>query len=302
MQRPLPPLNALRAFEAAGRHQSFSRAADELRVSHSSISRHVRGLEDWLGAQLFRDLPRGVALTPDGAAYLADVSGALEQISTATDRLTARPTGTLVVNAEPLFATKWLVPRLGDFHAAHPEIEVRLEASTGLADVARYEADIAIRFLAVAGSDPQAILLSDAPIYPYAAPTLIPVAPDDPADLLRYPRLRDRYKDTWAIWAELAGLPAPDTDATWRMRAHLAIEAAVAGQGVYLVSSDVVANDVASGRLHRVSDIGFHDGGFYLVQAQGGARRKAIRVFSDWMLKQAAPWRGGAVREDQPNG
>ncbi|MCR8824982.1 LysR substrate-binding domain-containing protein [Pseudosulfitobacter koreensis] len=225
-----------------------------------------------------------------------------ETISTATDRLTARPAGTLVVNAEPLFAAKWLVPRLNAFHTAHPEIEIRLETSTGLADVARYEADIAIRFLAVAGSDPDAILLSDAPVYPYAAPSLIAAAPDDPAELLRYPRLRDRYKDTWAIWAELAGLPSPQTDPAWRMRAHLAIEAALAGQGVYLVSSEVVAQDVATGRLHRVSDIGFCDGGFYLKQAEGGTRRKAVRIFSDWLLEQAAPWRRGVFAEDKPNG
>ena len=89
-------------------------------------------------------------------------------------------------------------------------------------------------------------------------------------------------------------LPATSRKAPAHWRRGYAIEAAVAGQGVYLVSSDVVANDVASGRLHRVSDIGFHDGGFYLIQAQGSARRKAIRVFSDWMLKQAAPWRGGS--------
>ena len=142
----LPPLNALRAFEAAGRHQSFSRAAEELGVSHSSISRHVRGLEDRLGVQLFRDLPRGLALTEYGAAYLAQVSPALDAIAYATEGLVEVPQGTVWVNSETLFAAKFLVPRLGDFYAQHPEVEIRLEASRQLADVARYETDLAIRF------------------------------------------------------------------------------------------------------------------------------------------------------------
>ena len=145
MLRNLPPLNALRAFDAAGRHQSFSRAAEELGVSHSSISRHVRGLEDRLGVQLFRDLPRGIELSPDGAAYLARIAPALDAIGDATDGLAEQPLGSVTVNAETLFAIKWLMPRLGDFQAAHPEVEVRLEASRQLADVARYEADFAIR-------------------------------------------------------------------------------------------------------------------------------------------------------------
>ena len=151
MLRNLPPLNALRAFDAAGRHQSFSRAAEELGVSHSSISRHVRGLEDRLGVQLFRDLPRGLELSPDGAAYLAQVAPALDAIGDATDGLAEAPQGTVTVNAETLFAMKWLVPRLGDFTTQNPDIELRLEASRQLANVARYEADFAIRFVRPGG-------------------------------------------------------------------------------------------------------------------------------------------------------
>lgn len=120
MSRRLPPLNALRAFDAAGRHESFTRAAGELGVSHSSISRHVRGLEDRLNVRLFRDQSRGVELTAAGARYLAVVSSALDQIAEATEALTERPSGTLVVNSEPFFAAKWLVPRLGDFPSGQP--------------------------------------------------------------------------------------------------------------------------------------------------------------------------------------
>lgn len=293
MALQLPPLNALRAFEAAGRHESFSRAAEELGVSHSSISRHVRGLEDRLGVQLFRDLPRGLALSSYGAAYLAQVSPALEAIAYATEGLVAVPQGTVWVNSETLFATKWLVPRLGDFAKLHPEVEIRLEASRHLADVARYEADLAIRFVRPGGRYPGSALLSDAPLRPYAAPGLVPAPVASPGDLLAYPLLRDRTSGTWDMWFALAGgVAAGDVpQADWRMSSVLAVEAAVAGQGVLLISDEVVAGEVTAGRLVRVSEIGFREGGYHLVQGDGVLRRKAVRVFRDWLMAETAQWR-----------
>ncbi|NEK23076.1 LysR family transcriptional regulator [Sulfitobacter sp. JBTF-M27] len=292
MFRKLPPLNAIRAFEAAGRHQSFSKAAEELGVSHSSISRHVRGLEDRLNVQLFRDLPRGIALSQDGAAYLAQVSPALDAIAIATEGLAETPQGTVTVNAEPLFATKWLVPRLGSFGADHPEIDIRLEASRHLADVARYEADLAIRFVPPGGQYPDSELISDAKLHPYAAPVLISKALSA-REMLRYPLLRDRTSDSWNTWfAQAGGVDLADVpEFTWRMSSVLAVEAAVAGQGILLVSDEVVAGEVAAGRLLRVSDIGFREGGYYLVRSEGAFRRKAVRVFRDWLIAESAVWR-----------
>jgi len=142
----MPPLNALRAFEAAGRHESFSKAAEELGVAHSAISRHVRGLEHHLGAQLFRDLPRGVALTEVGARYLAWLTPAFDRIAEASEIFAEAPAGRIVVDSEALFAAKWLIPRLGDFYARFPEIDLRLDATRDLADLARYQADLAIRY------------------------------------------------------------------------------------------------------------------------------------------------------------
>ena len=295
MVRTLPPLNALRAFEAAGRHQSFSGAAQELGVSHSSISRHVRGLEDRLGVQLFRDLPRGLTLSPDGAAYLAQVSPALDAIAFATEGLAETPQGTITVNSEPLFATKWLVPRLAEFASAHPQIDIRLEASRHLVDVVRYEADLAIRFVHPGGIYPGSELISDAPLYPFAAPDLIAKPISNARDLLGYPLLRDRTNGTWDVWFGKAGGVAPDEvpQLTWRMSSVLAVEAAISGQGVLLISSEVVANEVTSGRLVQVSDIGFREGGYHLIRAEGALRRKAVRVFRDWLIAKSAPWRSG---------
>lgn len=293
MSLPLPPLNALRAFEAAGRHQSFSRAAEELNVSHSSISRHVRGLEDRLGVQLFRVLSRGLALSREGAAYLAEVSPALEAIAQATEDMAEVPEGVVWINAEPLFAGKWLIPRLPRFYAKHPEVEVRVEASKRLADVDRYEADLALRFVHPGGKYPLSELISDAPLRPYAAPALLDTAPADPRTLLTYPLHRDRSSDTWARWCKVAGIPEEGAPVfSWCMRSPLAYEAALAAQAIILISEDVVAHDAEAGRLVRVSDIGFRSGGFYLVRSEGAMRRKAVRVFRDWLLEESAPWRG----------
>lgn len=302
MPRKLPPLNALRAFEAAGRHESFTRAAEELGVSHSAISKHVRGLEDRLGAQLFRDLPRGVALTRDGAQYLAELTPAFDAIAEATEAFAARPEGEVVVNAESVFALKWLVPRLGDFQARHPDIEVELEASMLLADIARYEADVAIRFVLSGQPDQAADLLSNARIYPYATPALAAEIGGDIARLLNYRLLRDRAGDPWAQWFDAAGCPQlyAGRSARRRMRAVLAHEAALAGQGVLLASGENVALDVAAGRLVRLFDIGFWQGSYFLIFGGGVLRRKPVRLFRDWLLEATAEFRSDP--QDQPFG
>jgi len=289
MPRKLPPLNALRAFEVAGRHQSFSRAAQELGVSHSSISRHVRGLEHRLKARLFRDLPRGVELTRDGMDYLARLTPVFDAIAEASDALEERPAGVITLNCEPVFATKWLIPALGAFKSHHPEVDIRLEASQELADVTRYATDVAIRFFNSGVPDRPAELISNAAVYPYASPDLIAGPVTSPGQLRNYPLLKDRNSDTWARWFALAGVDQTEVVPVtgWRMDAALALESAIAGQGVILTSSEVVDRDVAAGRLIRVSDLWFREGGYYLVLAQGALRRKAVRVFQDWLLERS---------------
>ncbi|MEL6838579.1 MAG: LysR substrate-binding domain-containing protein [Pseudomonadota bacterium] len=294
MPRFLPPLNALRAFEAAGRHQSFTGAAEELAVSHSAISRHVRGLEDRLGVQLFRDLPRGVALTQAGVRYLETLTPAFDRIAEASEVFSQRPAGQVTVDAEPLFAMKWLIPRLGDFYARFPDVELRLQASSQMVDVERYEVDLALRFFHAGPENQTAPLLSDAPLYPFAAPALVP-EPISPQVLLQLPLLRDRREDTWLHWAELADCPPPAGAASdWRMRARLAYESALAGHGVLLVSSEIAEVDAAAGRLVQCSDIGFRMGSYHLVAAEGVTRRSAVRVFRDWLLDQSATLRSAS--------
>jgi LysR family glycine cleavage system transcriptional activator len=202
-----------------------------------------------------------------------------------------RSFGQVSVNAEPLFTLKWLVPRLGDFYDRFPEIELRLEANQELADIARYEADLAIRFINAGPKNQSAVLLSDAPLYPYAAPELVP-EPIPAQALLALPLLRDRREDTWRHWVQLAGCIMPESNGSdWRMRGRLTYEAALAGHGVLLTSREIAERDVALGRLVQCSDIGFRTGSYHLVVAEGVVRRSAVRLFCDWLLDQSTELR-----------
>ncbi|WP_299286607.1 LysR family transcriptional regulator [uncultured Tateyamaria sp.] len=293
MARSLPPLNALRAFEAAGRHQSFSRAAEELGVSHSAISRHVRGLEQRLGVHLFRDAARGVALTAEGEHYLRRVSPALDVIGDATEGLADKPAGRVVVNSEPVFAAKIVVPLMAQFQRDFPEIELRLVGSNELADLDRFEADLAVRYAKSGHLDSPSDLLSDAPIYPFAAPGYLTDDTLRPEDLTRVPLLRDRGPNIWVDWAAHAGFDVQVPDTPWRMRAALALEMAVHGAGVYLGASDGTYLDETAGRLVRVSDVGFRQGSFHLLTSGLAGRRKAVRSVRTWLLDQTRSLRSG---------
>lgn len=298
--RHLPPLNALRAFEAAGRHQSFVAAAGELGVSHSSVSRHVRGLEARLGVALFADLPRGVRLTDAGAAYLDEVTPALDRIADATALLSDRGEGVLTVSCEPLFALRWLVRRLPEFERIAPEVELRLDATTELADVRRHAADLAIRFYKSGVPDRPTDLLADMPIRACAAPE-VAARLSAPQDLLHERRYQDRAGDMWGHWFRLAGVDPGDvpTEPAWRMRTALSCEAALSGQGVFLAGAEVVHDLLDEERLVTLFGVEFHRGSYHLVQGETARRNRAARVFRRWLLETTRPLRPD---QDQPNG
>ena len=172
MSRYLPPLNALRAFEAAGRHQSFTGSADELNVSHAAISRHVRGLEKQLGVQLFKNVARGVVLTEAGHGYLKEITPALDRISQASEHLRCRADGNLSISCESTFAMKWLMPRLGSFRNQYPEIDVTLVSSNSYADIGNNEFDLAVRCCASVEQGLEFDTISNTPYFPYGSPQL----------------------------------------------------------------------------------------------------------------------------------
>jgi len=293
MSRRLPSLNALRAFEAATRHHSFARAAEELHVTPAAVSQLVKQLEDYLGMPLFR---RGKQLAPSDAALdaLPLVSEAFDQLERAVARLRSSDgRGPLVVSTPPTFAARWLVPRLDNFQEQHPEIELRLLATRRLVDFVLEDVDVAIRFGTGDYPDLTVERLMSEIIVPVAAPAL---AADirEPADLARKPLINDEWHISrqvfpdWETWlASLGVVP----DAPLRLRyfgdANLVLQAAVAGLGVALSWHSLVADDLARGSLVQVLDLSISSElGYHLVTPAGRAHSTKVAAFRDWLLAE----------------
>ncbi|AOK07924.1 transcriptional regulator GcvA [Burkholderia sp. AU28942] len=288
--RRLPPLNALRAFEAAARHLNFRLAADELGVTQGAVAQQVRHLEDVVDVQLFRRLPRGLALTRGGLEYFSSVQRALQIISDATDALGERPT-VLAVSTTPSFASKWLIPRLADFSRLHPDIEVRVIADERLATFRADGVDIAIR-LSKPPFPPGLVaqLLFPLDVFAVASPALLdggaPIR--KPADLSKHVLLHDAH-DLWPEFiGKLGGKGRADPTKGPRFsQSLLAIDAAVAGQGIALTSEPLVERDITEGRLRRVFDFSFPMSlGFYVVFPQANAESYALGAMRQWLFAQ----------------
>ncbi|MEO0407003.1 MAG: LysR substrate-binding domain-containing protein [Cyanobacteria bacterium P01_A01_bin.135] len=209
------------------------------------------------------------------------------------------PSGRVVVNSEPVFAAKIIIPLMAKFQRDLPDIELRLIGSNDLADLDRYEADLAIRYAKTGHLQEPSDLLSDAAIYPFAAPGYLKNDILRPDDLTCLPLLRDRGPNIWIDWAAYAGWDVEVPDPPWRMRAALSLEMAVHGAGIYLGASDGTHLDETAGRLVRVSDVGFRQGSFHLLTSGQAGRRKAVRSVRSWLLDHTTALRSA---EDQPNG
>lgn len=291
MQR-LPPLNAIRAFEAAARHLSFNRAAEELHVTPSAISHQVRTLEEFLGVSLFRRHSRSVSLTADGESLLPPVHGALESIAAATARLTARRrTGPLTMSVAPAFASGWLVPRLPGFQVEHPDVEVRLISSVNLVDFGASDVDLAVRY--GNGQWPGLVshrLLAEE-LLPVCSPALLKGdhALRVPADLAHttllhvLPRLGE-----WRQWLRAAGVEGVDPERGPKFESSaLALEAAVAGLGVVMADRSLAARELDAGRLVTPFEsiaMPHGDHAYWLVYPQSSRDDPRIGAFRDWML------------------
>jgi LysR family glycine cleavage system transcriptional activator len=293
MEHQLPPLNALRAFEATARHLSVKNAADELCVTAGAVSQLIKSLELHLGIALFRRANRGIFLTDAGQAYLPPVRNAFRQISDATRRV-ALPaeTGILTVSATPFFASAWLVPRLKGFQDAHPDIDLQVVSSTALADFSRDGVDVAIRhgLGRYPGLSSQRVLTVE--IVPVATPALVRQLgiPTSPSDLMRWPRVNDAERKAWQLWFEAQGIedarPArgPSFDDS-----GLLLKAVLAGQGAALLPAAVVADDLAEGRLVQLSDASWlEDFAYYLVCPEGSRDRPKVAAFREWIAAEAS--------------
>lgn len=294
MARRLPPLNALRAFEAAARQLSFTRAAAELNVTQAAVSHQVKALEERLGVPLFRRVNRGLLLTEEGQRYLPPVRDAFDMLANATDQLKRHDaTGALTVTVVPSFAAKWLVPRLTRFREREPDIDVRISASDHLVDFDRDAVDLGIRY--GAGNWPDLLvdeLFSDN-FFPVCSPHLAtPERPlGSPADLRHHMLLHeDQTMVDWETWLAAAGVR--DVNAgRGPVFSHgdLVVQAALDGQGVALGRTPLVEDDLASGRLIKpfaFSLLG--EWAYYLVCPKATAERPKIAAFRSWMMAEVA--------------
>ncbi len=304
MARKLPPLNALRAFEAAARHLSVSRAAEELNVTPAAVSHQVKALEDHLGVPLFRRLNRAVMLTDAGQLFLPGLRDGFDRLADAVDRARAEcETGTLKLSVGPSFAARWLVPRLERFRAGHPDIDVRIDATDRLVDLARGEADLAIRYGPGGYPGLRVDQLLTEEVFPVCDPRLCEGAsplrqPDD----LRHHTLLHVHWDTgdetwpdWRMWLLAAGVEGVAVTRGPRFSMEsLAAQAAVAGHGVALLSSAIVADDLAAGRLCKPFTLSLPMSfAYYVVSTEAAVEQPKVAAFRDWVLAEAGRGRKG---------
>jgi len=294
----LPPLSALRAFEAAARLASFSKAAEELNVTPAAISHQIAALEADLGVSLFRRRNRLVELTPSARVLLPGLSEAFAGIHASVRRLRAHnDTGTLNVTASPSFAGKWLVQRLHRFQEKWPEIDVRISATDAMIDLTRGDFDIAIRYGTGRYPGLDVELLLENEVFPVCSPELLDNGPpiDRPADLLRHALIHDQAVDrdplapTWSMWLKAAGVgEAPHSPGLSVSTNHLALEAAIGGHGVTLANSTIAEADLVGGRLIRLFSLSLPDlFAFWIVSAPGALERPKVRAFRDWLRQEA---------------
>ncbi|WP_336792176.1 LysR substrate-binding domain-containing protein [Pantoea anthophila] len=280
-RRGLPSLNALRAFEAAGRKLSFRAAAAELGVTQGAVAQQIRALEDHLGIRLFNRLARGLSLTPQGAAWLADVTRAFDMLVESTDRLLARP-DVVSISVTPTVAARLLIPRLGQLQADLPDIELRTVATEALSDFSRDQVDIAVRLSRTAlPATLESALLFRQHLIAVASPHLLEglSLPLTARQIASLPLLHDAH-DGWPRFLQQEGkLPGARFNQT-----TLALDAAMAGQGVALTSRAFVQADIKAGRLVVVADAGDSAGDYYLVRKRTDLPGRAAQAVWEWCL------------------
>ncbi|MBI1237817.1 MAG: transcriptional regulator GcvA [Alphaproteobacteria bacterium] len=293
MARRLPPLNALRAFEAVARLRSFKAAAEELSVTQSAVSHQVRALEEWAGLELFRREGRGVALTDPAQSYLTALSPALDTIDSATRRLLMSDPrkGWLTVATMPSFAAKWLLPRLAQFRARHPEIDVWLSTWEDLDTFANGEADVAIRYGEGDWPDVHATRFMTETLFPVCSPVLMAGAHPlkTPEDLKHHTLLHDELPENWGMWLEAAGVSDIDAERGPGFDdSSLLIQAAIGGMGVALGRSALVKADLEAGLLVKPFDLMLEaTGAYYVVSREGTETLPKIAAFRDWLIEEA---------------
>ncbi|WP_207455194.1 transcriptional regulator GcvA [Azospirillum sp. SYSU D00513] len=295
MARRLPSLHGLRAFEAAARQLSFTRAAEELNVTQSAVSHQIRALEEQMGVALFRRVPQGLLLTEAGQLLLPAVRDAFDRLAVGVERVREHEaSGTLTVSVSPYFAGRWLMPRIGRFRALHPGIELRISANPLYVDFTREtDIDLAVRHGLGTWDGLHAVRFLDDQVFPVCSPALRPPL-ETPEDLRHHALLNDEMHHYWDAWLAGAGLTGLAPSAGLRLTdIGLAIQCAIAGQGVAMARASLIEEELAAGTLIRPFALSIPaDFGIYAVCPEAMADRPKIAAFRDWLIAEG--------RNDQP--
>lgn len=300
----MPPLNALRAFEAAARRLSFTKAAEDLDVTPGAISQQIKMLEDWVGQPLFRRLGRSIELTDSARSALPILMDGFRQLDEAARHLRLPLRRERVsVSAAPSFAAKWLVPRLASFQTQFPEVQVWVSADMSLVDFAMADVDIAIRYGPGFYEGVLCEKLMGEEVFPVCSPELIAASAafNTPSDILQHTLLHDSSPDNdpscpdWPMWLAARGVTGPKTSHGLRFnQSAMAIDAAAAGRGIALAKRAIAAADLASGRL--IAPFGFDkesaqtnklNFSYWLVRPKGRTLNPSVKSFLDWIRAQA---------------
>ncbi len=298
----LPPLKSLQAFEAAGRHLSFSAAADELNVTPGAISQQIRQLEETLDMRLFRRLNRAIELTEAGRLFLPSISRGFNQFNDAVTMLQQyRSGGPLTITAPASLVSNWLIPRLGRFKVASPDIDVRIDTSNRLVDFVHEDIDVGIRFGDGEYPDLDSVHLFSYELIPVCTPQLMQAGAGlrEISDLTRYTLLHSDYRDldaafpNWTMWLKVVGAEDIDADrGIYFSQADQLFQAVVDGQGVGLLANVMAEPEIAAGRLVQPFATSLPVRmSYHVVTSPGKASLPKVRAFRDWVLAESADLR-----------
>lgn len=289
--RKLPPLNALKAFEAAARHGSFTKAADELHVTHGAVSRQVSLLEDWLGKSLFQRGASQIGLTDNGRAYAKEITSLLDHLSVVTEQMTAKAApSAITVSAPPTFTMRWLIPRLSTYQRRQSGVEVRLTTSIAPVNFQENNYDIAIR----GALEP----MTGCDSVPFMTETIVPICHADlvesgglrtPADLVRHTLIRYTTEPyPWSTWFETAGIPEiTGVNILQFEQMYFALQAAAEGLGVVLVPLFLVADDIMTGKLCAPFGLlGAMLRHYYANTSPASTHNSGIAGFRTWLVEE----------------
>jgi LysR family transcriptional regulator of beta-lactamase len=286
MERSRLPLNALRAFEAAARHLNVTRAALELRVTQAAVSHHIKLLEEQLGAPLFRRLPRGLILTDEGAVLVPMLNDTFDRMAATLDRFAGGRLREIVnIGVVGTFATGWLLPRLPEFKALHPYVDLRIMTNNNRVDLAGEALDFAIRYGDGAWHGTDAVPILEAPMTPLCAAGLARRL-TAPGDLGREVLLRSYRPDEWQLWFDAAGIATPPIRGAIFDASLTMASAAAGGVGVALLPARLFEQDLASGRLVQPFNLCVDAGRYWLTRLKSRPETAAMAAVREW-LQQA---------------